>query len=591
MSNDKFVNELKDCLEIYYDEVHEFFWHACISEYDYKVFVARHSYVLYKIFLYLFNSAPEEVCDKNVEFKLKGSIYNSNAIAQLIAKFSENETSSKSKVLIMDDIIINGRTMTNIVEQLKTNKLLNDGNLKIWCINCYVDGKCIESIKKYFGHYRYVNRNEWEKLSDVLTKSVVCSNFGYISFVNSYSLLSNINIFDNLMTQFGQNKLKIYNNTNPYEKNCGIDSRVIFIKFKEHKKLKDYKIKSCIRLYSKNEKATIVPYVFLPTVEKKYCYDYCYLLLSQFNINIPKYYMERDKNKFAKSLYQWTIYKLSEILKYEFMNAYNIDEKMITNLFTSTESYMFDETINEINNNIKNQSSNITCFIVNNAKNDDLMRCKKEFEKVLINKVNSIEADISISFKVIKNMLEEYLTEMDVLDEKRATSYPNNYQRYKGIRLYDIYEIISYNTKNFDRIELMEKVIECVLSILDYGKATYIIDEIDTDNTTLIGGFIRHGEQIYRSYYELNRDVYNVFYEFFNWTYEFRKEKLIKIAEYFDEKYKTDRFTYFVDNIKDYNKYFYDLKAVNPDSLLKDNIIVKSPKNEVERYVNSFYDF
>lgn len=180
----KLVNEIKSCLGTDYEAVKEFFYYVCVSNYEYKILVDGRSYILYKLFLRVFENCPEERLDIHKDFKVIGNIYNSNFLSPLLYGGLTNE----SHILVIDDIIVNGRTMTNIVKQIENVLKCEGNNLDIWCINCNSNAKCIQDIKKYFKHCRYVNLEGWKKLSDSLTRAIVCTNMGYVSFVDSYML-------------------------------------------------------------------------------------------------------------------------------------------------------------------------------------------------------------------------------------------------------------------------------------------------------------------------------------------------------------------------------------------------------------------
>lgn len=77
------------------------------------------------------------------------------------------------KILILDDIIINGRMVNDVLDELKEiyrENCLNNIAIQVWCIVRNSEAKCIGNISKYFGHYRYVTPDDWKKLSNKLTK-------------------------------------------------------------------------------------------------------------------------------------------------------------------------------------------------------------------------------------------------------------------------------------------------------------------------------------------------------------------------------------------------------------------------------------
>ena len=83
----------------------------------------------------------------------------------------------------LDDIIINGRAIVNVLEQLKNSICF--AQIGVWCIVCYSQAIMLEKFKEYLKHVEYVSGCEWKRLSDELTKFIVASNVGYVSYVDS----------------------------------------------------------------------------------------------------------------------------------------------------------------------------------------------------------------------------------------------------------------------------------------------------------------------------------------------------------------------------------------------------------------------
>ena len=44
------LDNIKDVLGNYYDDIKDFFYNVSVSNFDYKILITRRSYVLYKIF-------------------------------------------------------------------------------------------------------------------------------------------------------------------------------------------------------------------------------------------------------------------------------------------------------------------------------------------------------------------------------------------------------------------------------------------------------------------------------------------------------------------------------------------------------------
>ena len=541
------LNELKSVLGDNYDDVREFFFNVCISKFDYKILITRRSYVLYKIFESIFHDFHHEIPDGN-KFEIVGNICNSHSLRYL--KFLKPYLDKKT-FLIVDDIIINGRTIQDIYDSLKSVHVSNE-NIKIWAMVCSSKALCInDELKKMFGHIKYVPEEEWKSFSNVLTESIISSNVGYVSFVNSYRLY---NIPLEHILKSVENDT-VYDNSNSIFEKYKIDSKVVFWDFNIQDEIKKFNIKSCIRLYQKNDKVIVVPYVFLPSLAKKETYGYCSELLSVFGIPIPVFFNEI--NDCYISFYQWTIKVLSSILIDEFSEKLNLEYSV---LFDCHESYLFDENKIEVN-----QTDNKTSYIY-----DYVLDSQNEHKSISILNEN-VEENVDFSY-----ILKMYLKQMRQVDDERAE---NKEKRCLGIRVSNIQKCINAHQLKCSERELLTLLV----NLWDCGKASFVImEDFDKDNH-IIDGFLRHGEQIYMVYYEIFSEVYNVFYELFCQTFESRKEKLYEMAKYFDNNKYTNLFTEFVNGIN-YKHYVTDLMAIDP-LMLSSDFIVKDVQKEVKIYL------
>ena len=121
-----------------------------------KVLITRRSYVLYKIFYMIFSlSAEDEKFQKDLKEGAQ-CVYTSHSLPLLLGK-NENRA-----VLIVDDIIVNGRTILNVIKKFSGK----NPNLKInvWCLRCNIEAAFLPELKPFLKHVIYVSPYEWENI-------------------------------------------------------------------------------------------------------------------------------------------------------------------------------------------------------------------------------------------------------------------------------------------------------------------------------------------------------------------------------------------------------------------------------------------
>lgn len=539
--NSEQIFELQNILGNDYHEVREFYYNACIDKkYKYKIFLTRRSYVLYRIFVAIFQH-------ENPDFIVYGEIYNSHSVKTMSF---DNCNVQENKILILDDIIINGRTLDNIFKELKSIfGDICDQNTTVWCIVRNQEANCLGNITAHFGHFRCVTSDDWKKLSNKLTKFIISSNIGYVSFVDTYYI--DKKYFSTIENRFSN--VKKYNEQNMQFKEVGVKPSILFYQF-PNLNIEKYRIKSCVRLYEKGDSITAIPYVFLPAVLKDECVDYCTELLSFFFIDVPN----KMKNRgYEVLLYQWTINQLSKQLFFHFCEdllGYGLSCKESFNSFLCPAT--------------KNRQ-----FFSLNLKSNDVNECCDIFKKVL----NEPSEVLNNSFE---DYLTRYLRSMHISDEQRAKNIEN---RHKGIKIQDILDIIKSSNFEIDEYDALGAII----CSWDIGKSSYmILEDITDDNEnkkSFIAGFIRNGEQAYKILYEQYSFQYRVFKSLFLKTYICDRNKINEIAYALDKEFKTKGFGEFSKKIN-YDSYFSDLISVEPIVATDENCYF----NQAMEFINGY---
>lgn len=529
--------------------VNEFYYHTFISKYDNKVFLTRRAYVLYKLF-------SREYKRENGDFSVYGEIYNTHSIPILLKKVN----SKKESVLIIDDIIINGRTVKNAYKKLKDKFKSVD----IWSIYCNMGAAYFNEIKENVTHTEFVTVDVWERLSNQLTQLIIGSNVGYLSFVNSYNISDHKNF--NLKELNVISKKGFFTPTSQIMADNFINSEFLFFELQSN--ISDSKsLMSVIRYYKKGNSITLIPYVFIQPYSLENCYILCLKLLKAYNIKVS-----RDVEKYKDNedglvlIYKYTIYELSQYI----MNEFFPDAK---EEFVCKESFKelldlegYCDPADLINKEIEKLD------IINDSNNGSVQSSKEEelcinlFEECFREGLKKVSQKDLLSFS-----LETYLSKVKKIDDKRATE---KQERICGIKHSSIMKILNkYSLFNNNDEKVLSEEVMC----WDSGKASYVVN-IEGGK---IGCYIRNGEQAFRSIYDVYPVEYNILLEFFDRTRELKKENLMKLGHYLDCQVDDIRFVEFL------NSAYYTKEQLFDDILAND--MFKLNKKDELKYMKALY--
>lgn len=506
-----------------YQKVYKFYFHACtVDSYTHKIFLTRRSYILYRLFMTIFKRELDS-------FKIQGTVYNSHSVKALRNIGNKLGT---NKLLILDDIIINGRTIKGVIDELaKHFEDVSPENVNVWCMVGNEEAKCLDAIEDYITNVDYVSQDIWRVWSGKLTELIVSSNIGYVSFVDPHYL--NVEYWSAIESKFISNSSFLQEPSNDeLFTQAGITALILKFGFACDLE-KKYNVTTCLRIYLNNEFITVIPYVFLPALIKSQAIGYCQCLLSELNITPPNSLLS-ETNEIQ--LYQWTVWKLSEELYKEFC------KQLVGGSYPCFESFAF-VSPNLHMTNIHNDN------ILTEAKSSDVKTCCDELRKVSETKKYPVD-DYSL-------FLKEYLYKMSQLDEDRAAKGAG--RRHIGIRFQDIMKLLI--TKDDPKLKF--RCLATIVNSWDVGKSSYVIDEDDTDEGVVISGFIRNGEQSFRLLCEVYSLQYRVFYFLFLKTCTCDRETMKNVAEILDNQFKTQKYTEFVNSIN-FKTFLYDLLSVHP---------------------------
>ncbi len=541
-----------------YEETKTFFYNVITVKCPYKVFLTRRAFVLYKLFRIVFGNKIEAY----------GEIYNTHSLPLL-------KNTKEGKILVVDDIIVHGRTMTRIVEKLQ-NWNINKERIVLWCIRCNSKACNLENLKPFLKHVIYVTPEQWERFSDTLTKSIVASNVGYISFVDSYKV-DDID-FLNISDWADQLNLQVLPNNAEHFARYSIESKILWGDFCHKDIIDKYGVTPCIRIYKNEAKELLIPYVFMPSLCLDKVYLFCRSLLRDFGINeYPVIFDNQDPDLLAL-FYKWTTNKISFAFLESFVQEYELKFGKKLNIFKElecNESYAF-----------KNEC--VVNTLVEHSKVDsvDGSNVTEQLDKCL-QLMNSLLSQLEC-IQDFPDIFSEYIYSMRSMDNELAR---NGDDRLLGIQVSDILALIKCKLKLQEISKIQNIVMSVIIGAWDCGRCAYVIEAIPTmDSKSRVSCLIRHGEQSFTAYYSRYKDVFNVFYEFFQQTHETREKQLVAFAKYFDKLFNKTAFSRFVKNL-DFENYYADMKTVSPDDHYDESIVhADNVKKEVTFYVKNYYE-
>lgn len=558
-----------------FEALYNFYRAVSVSKnYQSKIMITRRSYVLFKIM-------EKALEDEN--YKKSGNFYTSNFISQIS---NTNDTGSKT-ILIMDDIVINGRTMQKYYDKLKKllevkyNGNCKNINIKLHAFLINEDAKCLNNIKDHFINYEdevKVSEACWRSVSDELNLFIAVTNIGYTSYVDTVNIrfkdIDKICELINRDSDYTRQTNTLFNRIDlkSYIKELTASDFQVFPEF--YKLLKRLGIVPFLRLYfrtemipgsndnedaSLNNNAAVIPFAYLPSIKKSEFVSYSDVILSflekytqiskSIRLNI-KDIVDNINDKPDEEyiyLYEWFTFIISKLIETVL--------KRSCILFDKDETYepvpgiecieTFNETyVESINFNDESSAFEHEYYYKALKKSELEQSSEKECVSKLKETRENCKNDkdnISIE-QCLRKALPEYLSEIRKIDELRAQ---NMEERLKGLRADDVYYI--YNT------ELpMETIIKVFINSWDCGDGSGAPKIFEyNNNEKIISTSIINGEQIYRyifDKYPLESYDFRLFY--FN-SIRRGYTDLKKFAEHMDKESKGSHHTKFLNYFQD----------------------------------------
>lgn len=477
-NNEKMRFEIEDILETHYDGLYEFFLSIIEGDYTYVIIMSRRCLVLYQIFMIFYILDNRIVESKCVVLSDKAVPYYYNKIRQ------------EDKIIIVDDIIVHGRTVSKLYDFLKMQCL----NLEI---KVYMASRTRNCVSKKIGDriwFKFeASEHEWRKLSNKFVDCIVESNVPYTSFVPSFFQYNSANVWNYLETQFSDsNELKYYIYKGNSSNNCESERRYYFEKNSRNFPIfESLSLGECIRLYwnPKIEKLTVIPYVFLRALkfsEIDIVTNTLKELIPQNCININSILQKEAEGQLKSSLYEYKMRLLTCILSDLYWKVF--EERYLANI--KIEKYFDNDTIEksfgkEISNELIYIEENYQTLLSVNLQIQNKYCSEDSMLTILKKNINASKCDIAI-----RNHFKCAWSE----DETEAR---NNRERKEGFLVEDFIKVCTKWEKN--------EILANLISNWDIGIAAANFKV--KSESKLVGCFITSGEQSYKILLERNPEI------------------------------------------------------------------------------------
>lgn len=537
-----------------YKYVKEVFFHLCIEDYTYKLLITRRAYLLFQIFSLLFENDKNEYAEfidnpEDFVFSIKGEVYNSHSLFMLenAIKGLDEEQSKKYTLLVFDDIIIHGRSVSNVYDKL-IKKLASDDDPKnhkiqpeqmyFWCLYKSHETTCLKKeVEERLNVYRPTTNQGWKTISTSLTTAVIASEQGYTSYVDTYRLSNaNSDLFKYLRGK-SENIVKMDFTKLDYD----IEGYVVYndqnwLSEQENKRIESYAT-ACLRFYVLGADLLIIPYLFIKRVSVEQAFKLAIKLLRAYKIEtVPKQFEENKTDKDWMILFlKWTINRIGQELTKKFFEQMSCPQDLEVKL----ECIKHDETfkgIDEFNTDSISMSDQ-------GLKNEDEKYSQEEVFcqealKHTLRKYETTGRSEDATFEALRRVFSEYAAYIKEEDELRAKgeskACPQKTERCVGISAADFLKIVyaHFGVQEKRQKKIQRDSLTLLIMQWDVGHASYNLFDSSVGTTTYITGLVRNGEQIFQDIYTLFPNVYPYFQYFIQRSFDYRLEEILKFREY-----------------------------------------------------------
>lgn len=245
---------LEDILGNYYDELYDFFGDLISAEYDIKVLIARRCLVLFQLFLQIFAA-------ENSNQQIYGKICSDRYVLG-----NYEELNGKS-VLLVDDILIHGRKIYEVFQEIEKNMdKAAGGSVDIRVYMLTDSQKCVpDEIMDKIQFTDYATEWEWKTLSDGIVSTIFATNIPYTSFVGAYFTRNIQKLYRN------SKNVQILKNTGKSQEKVGCETEVLFSSQRRLRLFEIFSHIECVRVYKGKceDNSMVIPYIFTKALKSE----------------------------------------------------------------------------------------------------------------------------------------------------------------------------------------------------------------------------------------------------------------------------------------------------------------------------------
>ena len=575
--------------DVFYEEVKNFFRNFIVTPNVDKILITRRSYVLYKIFCMIFSVSQLEE-DKKAYDALKynrNCVYTTHSLPLLFARKQEK----KRALLIVDDVIVNGRTINKVIQEIKARDL--NWKINLWCLRCNVEAAHFNDLKSYLRHAIFLSPYEWEMVSDRLTDAVIISNIGYVSFLKTYWLTEELyfKIIERLSEKNFHKKDYVIE-THSKDDEGLFSLKCTFFLLNGNNTQYSTKYPFAIRLYKTDWSYLAIPYIILPSLNSKALISLCAKTLNDFSGN-----MNKDTIKIVKLLsqnidegteapqdlgvllYQAVVNSLSNAYFENILRDYIGDDflNQINVCFNPVESFSVYET-EDVACKEQNESTMVIPLSSSNLKAIDTTIWDQRLQEIDICK-ETLASVLENSDSFLSSM-KQYFSKLRKLDDVRANQ---KRERLYGISLDDIKAGFLSSIATFSNTSISDFYLD-LLYLWDTGMASCVIlAKRDIESNSLVfTEFVRHGDQAFRAIYSMYPDEYSVLRRFSQVSDSYSESEILLFAQYYSKLAGSSDILRLSTKIE-YETFFADCMAISPKS-----VGAKLDEESIDKIIRSY---
>lgn len=252
-----------DILDRNYDLLYDYFCNTLDRYESFKIFKARRCQVLLGIFLPVIRKNEPDI-------QIRGTFISSNAIA----KYKEQIASSSA--LILDDILIHGRGLQELYENLDEHYQNENIHIYVHKMDRAADAMT-DHLKSKIEYDSKVFDWEWRELSTQLVNVIQATATPYVSYVGTYTSLQSID------SKRVEDRFVVLDNTNQDQEYVGTKALVLFERDSMPAIIQKGAYDACIRYYenSRIKKYVYAPYVFMKSLSGRDIHNFCSVFARQ----------------------------------------------------------------------------------------------------------------------------------------------------------------------------------------------------------------------------------------------------------------------------------------------------------------------